>query len=137
MAKRSHDDPFDVFLQARAIQGELERSGYRDRFAFETRWAAQPLDLLRDMVKRKPTVVHVCGGRLKEGGGEPTAGVYVQGADGSAQLVPGEALADAFESVGSVKLVILDACYSEHYADAIAAHIDCVIGMTGGTVDQA
>jgi hypothetical protein len=32
--------------QARAIQAELERAGHRDRFAFQTRWAAQdPNDL--------------------------------------------------------------------------------------------
>ena len=124
--------------QARAIQAELERAGHRDRFAFETRWAAQPLDLLREMVKLKPTVVHFCGGRGVEcPGAGPTTGVYFQGTDGRAQLVSGEALARAFDSVGSVKLVVLDACYSEHYADAVAAHIDCVVGMVGGTVDQA
>ena len=124
--------------QARAIQAELERAGHRDRFAFETRWAAQPLDLLREMVKLKPTVVHFCGGRLADSrGAAPAAGVYFQGPDGHAQLVSGEALARAFDAVGSVKLVVLDACYSELHADAIAAHIDCVVGMAGGIVDQA
>jgi hypothetical protein len=63
--------------QARAVQGELERAGRRDCFQFETRWAAQPLDLLREMVKHKPTVVHFCGGRVVGGGnGAPPAGVY-------------------------------------------------------------
>ena len=124
--------------QARAIQAELERAGHRDRFAFETRWAAQPLDLLREMVKLKPTVVHFCGGRLIDGpGATPAAGVYFQGTDGGTQMVAGKALAQAFDAVGSVKLVVLDACYSEQHADAIAAHIDCVVGMAGGTVDQA
>ncbi|MEO7730253.1 MAG: WD40 repeat domain-containing protein [Kofleriaceae bacterium] len=124
--------------QARAIQGELERTGHRDRFVFETRWAAQPLDLLRDMVKLKPTVVHFCGGRLSgSSGSAPAAGVYFQGPDGRAQLVSGEALARVFDAVGAVKLVVLDACYSEPHADAIAAHVDCVVGMTGGIVDQA
>jgi hypothetical protein len=124
--------------QARAIQAELERAGHRDRFVFETRWAAQPLDLLREMVKLKPTVVHFCGGRVTDGpGAAPAAGVYFQGLDGHAQLVSSEALARAFDSVGSVKLVVLDACYSEHHADSIAAHVDCVVGMAGGTVDQA
>jgi hypothetical protein len=63
--------------------------------------------------------------------------VYFQGADGRTQLVPGEALARAFDSVGSVRLVVLDACYSEQHADSIAAHIDCVVGMGGGILDQA
>ena len=124
--------------QARAIQAELERAGHRDRFAFETRWAAQPLDLLREMVKLKPTVVHFCGGRVEDGpGAASAAGVYFQGPDGRAQPVSGEALARVFDSVGSVKLVVLDACYSEHHADSIATYVDCVVGMAGGIVDQA
>jgi hypothetical protein len=124
--------------RARAIQAELERAGQRDRFAFETRWAAQPLDLLRDMVKLKPTVVHFCGGRLAgNAGAAPAAGVYFQGTDGRAQVVFGKALAQAFAAVGSVKLVVLDACYSDDHADSIATHVDCVVGMAGGTVDPA
>lgn len=125
-------------LQARAIQAELERAGHRERFAFATRWAAQPLDLLREMVKLKPTVVHFCGGRFPDAPAVAReAGVYFQAPNGHAQLVPGEALARAFDSVGSVKLVVLDACYSEHHAESIADHIDCVVGMAGGTVDEA
>ena len=123
--------------QARAIQAELERAGHRERFAFETRWAAQPLDLLREMVKLKPTVVHFCGGRVTDSPEAAETGVYFQGVDGRAQMVSGEALAQAFNAVDSVKLVVLDACYSEQHAEAIAAHVDCVVGMAGGTVDQA
>src|SRR5262249_46581013 len=117
---------------------ELERAGRRDCFTFETRWAAQPLDLLREMVKLKPTVVHFCGGRVIGGGaGAAAAGVYFQAAGGDAPLVPGKALAKAFDAAGSVKLVVLDACYSEEHAAAVAAHIDCVVGMAGETVDGA
>jgi hypothetical protein len=43
---------------ARAIQKELESTGYRDCFELETRWAAEPLDLLRELRRLKPTVVH-------------------------------------------------------------------------------
>ena len=35
--------------EARAIHAELKRTGYRDRFDFVTRWAAEPLDLLREL----------------------------------------------------------------------------------------
>jgi hypothetical protein len=63
--------------------------------------------------------------------------VYFQAADGRAQRVPAKALASAFDAAGSVKLVVLDACYSEEHAAAVAAHIDCVVGMAGETVDGA
>ena len=47
--------------EARAIHVELKRSGYRDRFEFVTRWAAEPLDLLRELRELKPTIVHFSG----------------------------------------------------------------------------
>jgi hypothetical protein len=47
--------------EARAIHVELKRTGYRDRFDFVTRWAAEPLDLLRELRELKPTVVHFSG----------------------------------------------------------------------------
>ena len=47
--------------EARAIQVELERSGFRDSFELVTRWAAEPLDLLRELRRLKPTVVQFSG----------------------------------------------------------------------------
>jgi hypothetical protein len=47
--------------EARALQQELERAGFRDSFELVTRWAAEPLDLLRELRKLKPTVVHFSG----------------------------------------------------------------------------
>src|SRR5262245_61658016 len=44
--------------EARSIHVELKRSGFRDRFDFVTRWAAEPLDLLRELRELRPTVVH-------------------------------------------------------------------------------
>jgi hypothetical protein len=35
--------------EAHAIHLELQRSGYRDRFEFVTRWAIEPVDLLREL----------------------------------------------------------------------------------------
>jgi uncharacterized caspase-like protein len=89
------------------------------------------------MVKLNPTVVHFCVGRLAgQGADARAAGVYFQATDGRAQLVAATALASAFDAAGaSVKLVVLDACYSKAYAEAVAAHIDCVVEMAGETVD--
>src|SRR5678815_1973267 len=45
--------------EAHAVHVELKRSGHRDRFDFVTRWAAKPLDLIRELRELKPTVVHL------------------------------------------------------------------------------
>jgi WD40 repeat protein len=143
--------------EARAIQVELDRSGYRDCFELETRWAAQPLDLLREIRKLRPTVVHFSGhgGPGSRGAtsarrrrdavsdsnaqdSEPTRGLLFQGADGRAQVVAAQALRDAFGAAGaSVKLVVLSACYSDKQADALRSYVDCVVGVTGTIGDGA
>ena len=152
-------DPLALGEEARAIQAELERSGHRDQFELVTRWAAQPLDLLRELRKLKPTVVHFSGhgsrgehgeprpdeaprrdvgGELGSLGSEHQHGLFFQGPDGRAQLVSAAALQQTFGAAGSsVKLAVLNACYSEVQAAALLTHVDCVIGMGGSIRDDA
>ena len=61
-ANPSGTDHLALDREARSIHAERKRSGYRDRFEFVTRWAAEPLDLLREVRELGPTVVHVSGG---------------------------------------------------------------------------
>src|SRR5262249_38612659 len=108
--------------EARSIQKELEQSGQRDSFELVTRSPTEPLDLIRDLRKLRPTVVHYSGGGRQDG-------VFLQAADGSARWVSSAVLAEVFGSAGtSVKLVVLNACYSEEQAEALVAHVDCVVG---------
>jgi hypothetical protein len=141
--------------EARAIQAELDRSTARDRFELVTRWAAEPIDLLRELGKLKPTIVHFSGhGRGQSGDehhpgqpvirnivagrvGEPE-GLYFHGHDGRAQVVSTEAFVETFGAAGaSVKVVVLNACYSEVQAQALLAHVDYVVGMAGSIRDDA
>jgi WD40 repeat protein len=144
--------------EARAIQVELERSGFRDRFELVTRWAAEPLDLLRELRKLKPMVVHFSGhGTAGVAGhasgperhrdvdtesglnaGDPRPGLFFQGPEGGPQLVSTEALEATFGGAGSsVQLIVLSACYSESNAQALLRHVGCVVGMSGATADDA
>jgi WD40 repeat protein len=152
-------DPRALDREAHAIQAELERGGYRDGFELVTRWAAEPIDLLRELRKLKPTVVHFSGhgvqhqlgtqrpsGVLRRDVGgdmghpedETRDGLYFQGSDGRAQLVSGKALQETFGAAGSsVQLVVLSACYSASQADALRVHVDCVVGMRSEFSDGA
>jgi formylglycine-generating enzyme required for sulfatase activity len=147
--------------EARAIQVELERSGFRDCFELVTRWAVEPYDLLRELRKLKPTVVHFSGhggretggaehrpgqaprrdvvtGELGAHGGEQSYGLFFQGPYGRAQVVSAAAITETFGAAGaSVKLVVLSACYSESQAEALLEHVDCVVGMSGSIHDDA
>lgn len=104
--------------EARAIYLELELSGYGDRFEFVTRWAAERLDLLRELRKLKPTILHFSG-----------------------HVVTPEAFAQTLEAIGpSVTLVVLNACYTASIAKALLARVDsvdCVVGTSAGIRDDA
>jgi hypothetical protein len=103
-----------------------------------TRWAAEPVDLLRELRKLKPTVVHFSGRGAPGTGGESQHGLFFQGPDGRPQLVSTEAIAQTFGAAGSsVKLVVLSACYSESQAGALLPHVGCVVGMSGSIRDDA
>jgi hypothetical protein len=117
---------------------ELERSGHRDKFELVTRWAVRPLDLLRELRKLKPTVVHFSGhgARVQRRAGR-RSGLCFQGVDGRPQIVSTTALQETFGAAGaSVKLIVLSACYSEAQAEALLEHVDCVVGMRGALRDD-
>lgn len=117
--------------EARSVQDELERSFHRGDFELRMSWAAQPLDLFRGLRKFRPTVVHFTGHGSEDG-------LYFVGADGSALLLTTAALAQTFEAVGgSVRLVVLNTSYSDALAEALRAHVDCVIGVRGAIADEA
>jgi hypothetical protein len=120
-----------------------------------TRWAAEPLDLLRELRELKPTIVHFSGhgarpvatADLAEGrdvvattapSGGGLAGVVFDGANGCSKVVTPEAFAQALDAAGaSVRLVVLNACYTAPIAEALIAHVDCVVGMSGAIHDDA
>lgn len=145
--------------EARAIQVELERSGHRDRFELVTRWDAEPLDLLHELRKLRPTVVHFSGrgghlvpsghhadafpgrdvlGEDRRVGQAPGDGLYFQGPDGQARWVSPQTLQATFGAAGSsVQVVVLDACYSATQAEALLSHVDCVVSTRGTIHDDA
>jgi hypothetical protein len=71
----------------------------------------------------EPNVVHFSG----HGGG--AEGLYFEDAQGNSEPASADALANVFQQFAHcVRLVVLNACYSEPQATAIARHIDYVIG---------
>jgi hypothetical protein len=158
-ANPSDTDRLALDREARAIHAELERSGHRECFEFVTRWATHPLDLLRELRKLRPTVVHFSGhgghgvsGSFPQDGAprrdiaggvghesdKPRQGLFFQGSDGQAQFVSAAALEETFVAAGaSVKLVVLNACHSAVQAAALVAHVNCVVGMGGSIRDDA
>src|SRR5262245_66113975 len=99
--------------EASAIRREMKLSGHGDCFELVTRCAAEPHDLLRELRALKPTVVHFSG----HGGQD---GLFFQAPEGGARVVSPAAIAETLGAAGgSVKLVVLSACYSSEPAEAL------------------
>jgi hypothetical protein len=116
--------------EVRSVQGCLERSPKRDQFVAIPQGATAPMICDEPCLKHKPTIVHFAG----HGAG---AGLVLEDDQGHAKLVSTKALAGTFELCPWVECVLLNACYSQVQAQAIARHVPYVIGMTQALGDQA
>ncbi|MBD2080634.1 CHAT domain-containing protein [Leptolyngbya sp. FACHB-17] len=142
--------------EIRGIDEGLKRSQHRDRFELKQQWAVRPRDLQRAMLDCKPQIVHFSGhgiGRATDAAQSSEAtrklipvdhvetfeeGLILEDQTGQAKLVSTEALAALFELfTDSVECVVLNACYSERQAKAIAQHVPYVIGMNQAIGDRA
>ena len=121
-----------VDQELRDINEGLKRAQKRDQFKLEQRLAVRPRDIQRAMLDVNPQIIHFSG----YGKGE--AGLIFEDDIGNTKLVGGAALAGLFELFAEqIHCVVLNGCYSEVQAKAIAQHIPFVIGMNQGIGDKA
>jgi RNA polymerase sigma factor (sigma-70 family) len=118
--------------ECRAIEDKIRAARFRDQIRFRSRWAARPDDLLQALNEDTPSVLHFSGH------GAGAQGLCFQSDDGSARMVSAGGLAQVMQAAGaSVTVVVLNACYSEVQAQALVAHVPCVIGMSEMIGDEA
>jgi AAA-like domain/CHAT domain len=117
--------------EVREIEKGLTRAKMRDLFELEQKWAVRPRDMQRAISDFKPQIVHFSG----HGAGKD--GLVLEDETGQAKLVSTSALTTLFELFNQVECVVLNACYSEIQAEAIAQYIPYVIGMSQAVGDQA
>ena len=109
--------------QVGAIHKALGSCVHRGRFELNERWAIEWPDLLPALRTLNPTLVHFSG----QGG---AGGLVFHAIGGGSHAVSVDAFADAFRAEGaSTKLVVLCNCYSDAQAEALLAHVECVIGI--------
>jgi predicted MPP superfamily phosphohydrolase len=111
-------------IEVRNIDEGLRLSPQRDQFELKQSWAVRVDDLRRALLDFNPEIVHFCGHGLG------TGGLAFENSAGQTQLVSTNALAGLFRLFSNhVRCVVLNACYSEVQARAIAEHIEHVVGM--------
>lgn len=117
----------------KVIDDALKRSAQRRSFKLENpQLALRPQDISQALLDYSPSIVHFAGHGSSEGT------LCFEDDSGAEQEVPVEALSALFaQFAGQVECVILNACYSDIQAIAIAEHIRYVIGMKRAINDQA
>ena len=118
--------------ETREIKERLQLAKKRDQFDIKTKQAVRVRDISQAILDFEPNIVHFSGHGAKE------EGLAFEDQTGHVKLVKGEALADLFSLfTDKVECVLLNACYSEVQAKAIAQHIPYVVGMKEDIGDQA
>ncbi|BAZ00462.1 hypothetical protein NIES37_44540 [Tolypothrix tenuis PCC 7101] len=118
--------------ELRDIQEKLQLAKHREKFVLEQRWNVRPGDISQAILDVEPHIVHFSGH------GTNTGELCCEDEVGKLKPVKPEALAALFELVDKqVNCVILNACYSKIQAQAIAKHINYVIGMNQAIGDKA
>ena len=118
--------------EVREIDAGLQRAKKRELFDLKQRWAVRSQEVYQALLDFKPQIVHFSG----HGSGDD--GLFLEDENGNLKLVDTEALAKLFELFSdTIECVVLNACYSEIQASAIAKHIPHVIGMNKAIGDKA
>jgi len=116
----------------REIQEELKLSRNRDAFDLKPVLAARTRDLQDALRNEQPQIVHFSGHGTEAGE------LLVEDPVGGAHPIAPAALANLFRlCTHHVECVVLNACYSEIQAQAIAEHIPYVIGTSTALDDRA
>jgi hypothetical protein len=118
----------DLEEELRSLENELRSVRFRDQIDLIPAHAVRPDDLIRLLRQEAPTIVHFSGHGSKEG-------IILRG-DLSDIKVPAASLARVFRDRG-IKLVVLNACFSDHQAEALKGTIPVVVGTTASVDDEA
>lgn len=110
--------------EVREIGEKLQLSKLRDRFKLEQRMSVRPDDLSQALLDIQPQIVHFSGH------GTSAGALCFEDKAGKAHPITPKALTRLFELFEEqVQCVLLNACYSQTQARAIATHIPYVMGV--------
>jgi hypothetical protein len=116
--------------ERRQIEVEILKAPHRDAIQLVYEPYIQPRILLELLRNHAPQVVHFSGHGSQE------HEVILEDDDGLSRPVGSSALEELFRLQGaSVRVVVLNACYSQGQARALIRHVPCAIGMDGAIPD--
>lgn len=119
-------------LELKCIQESIRGSGRKSLLEVVVAPAARHEDLELGLLEHQPTIVHFSGH------GQGTKGLVFQGDNDDLILVDAAAIGELFMLVKkNIRVVVLNACYTEEQASVIVTSVDYVIGMRQEIGDKA
>ena len=115
----------------RDIQSVLRIAKFRDRYLLRTQLSARIADLTQSILDEEPRIIHFSGHGSRDGA------LCFESVSGESQMVPVHSLKGLFKVATGVDCVVMNACYSSEQAQAIAEHVQYVIGMDKAISDPA
>ncbi|MGB5687285.1 MAG: pentapeptide repeat-containing protein, partial [Candidatus Electrothrix sp.] len=114
------------------IEIKVRASEHRDALELKPKLAARADDLLQALLEHKPHIVHFSGHGSSEGE------LIVVDNNGRPKPISKDALVQLFKTLReNIRVVLLNACFSQSQAKAITSTIDCAIGMNKEIGDNA
>lgn len=118
--------------EIRLIDHNIRMAEHRDALELIHKLAPRPDDLLQELNRYKPQIVHFSGH------GQSTGEIILVDQQGFPKPVAPQAIRALFRTLrDNIRLVVLNACYSYAQAEAITEVIDCAIGMSDAIGDKA
>jgi hypothetical protein len=118
--------------EIRVVTQKIRASDHRDLIELVSAWAVRPDDLIQVMNESRPQIVHFSGH------GNQNGEIILTDNNRTPKPVTTSALHALFSVLkGNIRIVLLNACFSEIQAKAIIENIDCVIGMNSSIGDDA
>jgi hypothetical protein len=124
--------PLGLDEEIRAITQKLQAAECRDAIQLISCWAVRPDDLVQALLQHQPHIVHFSGH------GSPSQQIILVDEARRPKPVSKAALVSLFRNLqDNIRVVVLNACFSQPQAAAIAQTIDCVVGMSRAIGDRA
>lgn len=125
--------PLRLGEEFREIQERLKLAKLRERFRLELpQLSIRSIDISQALLDIQPQIVHFSGH------GTTTGALCFEDQVGQTYLVHPDAVAALFQQFANqIQCVVLNACYSQEQASAIANHINYVIGTDQEIDDKA
>lgn len=133
-ANASDRSPLAVDREYNRVKAALQAIGVWPtwRVAVEHEPAAEWAQVPEQLLAHAPSIVHFAGH------GYPDGSLELSSPNGAGQRIHPTGLGELFKAYRrQVRLVVLNACYSDALAAALTAHVDVVVGMTRAITDEA